>query len=109
MSKHLYVERDENGAVVAVYANPQPGFAEEALPHDHPGLARAAPLWMAIRHERTLRLAASDWTQLPDAPLGEAAKAAWAAYRRMLRAIPAAAETPGDVIWPDPPAKETFP
>ena len=42
----------------------------------------------AMRAERDARLAASDWTQLPDAPLDEARKAAWAAHRQALRDHP---------------------
>jgi len=33
-------------------------------------------------------LPASDWTQLPDAPLSDAEKAEWATYRQQLRDLP---------------------
>lgn len=39
-----------------------------------------------MRLARNARLAASDWTQLPDAPVD---RAAWAAYRQALRDFPA--------------------
>jgi hypothetical protein len=41
-----------------------------------------------IRRPRAFFLAQSDWTQLPDAPLTEAKKAEWAAYRQQLRTMP---------------------
>lgn len=60
-----------------------------------------------LREMRTAMLAQCDWTQLADAALSEQQKAAWIAYRTMLRALPenqpgATLET---VIWPTPPAE----
>lgn len=43
----------------------------------------------ALRGERDRRLAATDWTQMPDAPLADADRAAWQAYRQALRDMPA--------------------
>ncbi len=42
-------------------------------------------LWAAVRVQRNILLAASDWTQLPDVPLST--KSTWAAYRQALRDI----------------------
>jgi hypothetical protein len=42
--------------------------------------------WGQIKSWRNAQLAASDWTQLPDAPVD---KAAWATYRQALRDLPA--------------------
>ena len=54
-----------------------------------------------MRHQRDCLLAASDWTQLPDAPCD---RQAWADYRQALRDFPAT-WTPGPVAdFPDPPA-----
>ena len=39
------------------------------------------------RTTRTYLLQESDWTQLPDSPLSESAKAEWATYRQALRDI----------------------
>jgi hypothetical protein len=53
-----------------------------------------------VRLQRNKRLAASDWSQLPDAPLTDEQRAQWAQYRRALRDI---AEQPGfpyEVEWP---------
>jgi hypothetical protein len=35
----MYVQRDESGTLVGVFANPQPGYAEEPLPDDHAEVA----------------------------------------------------------------------
>lgn len=54
-----------------------------------------------VRADRNIRLAASDWTQLPDAPVDATA---WAAYRQALRDVTAQDGFPWDVTWPAPPA-----
>lgn len=59
------------------------------------------PTWGKIRRERDGRLAACDWTQMPDVPLATAA--AWQPYRQTLRDITETFASPGDVIWPEPP------
>lgn len=41
-----------------------------------------------IRSERNALLAASDWTQVVDAPLTDSERAAWAKYRQALRDNP---------------------
>ena len=56
--------------------------------------------WKAIRAERDRRLAASDWTQVSDAPVDAAA---WAAYRQQLRDLPQNYILPSDVEWPEEP------
>lgn len=52
---------------------------------------------LAIRHDRNLKLALSDWTQLSDAPVN---KVLWAAYRQALRDIPQQAGFPTSIDWP---------
>ena len=47
-----------------------------------------APLWDEVLEKRNRRLAASDWTQMPDSPLSASKKAEWALYRQALRDIP---------------------
>jgi len=54
-----------------------------------------------VREERNTRLAACDWTQLPDAPVD---REAWAAYRQALRDITDQPDFPDNVEWPIPPA-----
>ena len=51
----------------------------------------------SVRADRNRRLTESDWSQLPDAPVDQAA---WAAYRQMLRDIPTQPGFPFDVNWP---------
>jgi hypothetical protein len=53
-----------------------------------------------VRAERTNKLAASDWTQLADAPVDHAA---WAAYRQALRDVTEQPGFPWDVNWPTQP------
>lgn len=53
-----------------------------------------------VRAERNALLAASDWTQVADAPVDQAA---WAAYRQELRDVTKQAGFPHDVVWPTKP------
>lgn len=55
----------------------------------------------AVRDQRTQRLAATDWTQLADAP-GD--KQAWATYRQALRDVTAQPGFPWEVTWPQEPS-----
>lgn len=56
----------------------------------------------SVRSQRDRLLAASDWTQLPDAPAAVAAR--WVAYRQALRDVTGQAGFPAAVVWPAPPA-----
>mgnify|MGYP003666446236 FL=1 len=53
-----------------------------------------------VRTERDAKLAATDWTQVADAPVDQAA---WATYRQELRDVPAQAGFPNAVDWPTSP------
>ena len=53
-----------------------------------------------IRTERDAKLLATDWTQVADAPVDQAA---WATYRQSLRAMPEQAGFPNTVTWPTSP------
>lgn len=55
----------------------------------------------AFRYNRDNLLAASDWTQVADAPVDAAA---WAAYRQALRDVPQQAGFPDNITWPEAPA-----
>ena len=61
---------------------------------------RDARAWDVVRAERDRLLAASDWTQVADAPVDQQA---WAVYRQTLRDIPQDFATPEDVVWPEQP------
>lgn len=74
-----------------------PVLADQPAPTDE-------ELAAAIRAERNARIAASDWTQLPDAPLTSAQRTAWATYRQALRDITGQATFPASVDWPTEPA-----
>lgn len=50
-----------------------------------------------VRTERDTKLTESDWTQVVDAPVDQAA---WATYRQALRDIPSQTGFPNTVNWP---------
>ena len=50
-----------------------------------------------IRTERDAKLLATDWTQVADAPVDQAA---WATYRQLLRDMPEQAGFPNTIDWP---------
>jgi len=54
-----------------------------------------------VRRQRDNRLAASDWTQVSDAPVD---KQAWAVYRQALRDVSDQAGFPNQITWPLKPA-----
>ena len=54
-----------------------------------------------LRSTRNLLLKSSDWTQVPDAPVDQAA---WATYRQQLRDLPASTTDPSNVVWPERPS-----
>ena len=59
------------------------------------------PLINLIRHYRNYLLLSSDWTQLYDAPVNQAA---WATYRQALRDFPNTYDATSEQInWPVPP------
>ena len=53
-----------------------------------------------VRADRNQRLAACDWTQLPDS---QADHEAWAVYRQALRDLTAQAGFPWNINWPEEP------
>ena len=53
-----------------------------------------------IRTERDAKLTESDWTQVADAPVDQAA---WATYHQALRDIPDQAGFPNNINWPTEP------
>ena len=53
--------------------------------------------WEQIKLWRNAELAATDWTQLPDAPVS---KTAWASYRQSLRDLPAQGKKAEDAVFP---------
>lgn len=55
-----------------------------------------------MRIHRDRLILASDWTQLPDAPVD---RQAWADYRQVLRDFPATWNPSSTVVFPSPPSK----
>lgn len=58
-----------------------------------------------LERSRISLLLTSDWTQLPDSPLSNEAKAEWAVYRQLLRDLPATVNwstinSSADINWP---------
>jgi len=54
-----------------------------------------------LRSQRDSLLKSSDWTQVSDAPVDQAA---WATYRQQLRDLPASTTDPSNVVWPERPS-----
>ncbi|MCG7551576.1 tail fiber assembly protein [Pseudoalteromonas sp. Of7M-16] len=59
--------------------------------------------WRGIRDERDRKIASSDWTQMPDAPLDDVKKSEFTAYRQALRDVPQKFSDPDAVTWPEKP------
>ena len=58
---------------------------------------------LSAEEARALRddlLASTDWTQVADAPVDQAA---WATYRSLLRDVPQQSGFPNDITWPTKP------
>lgn len=101
----------ENGKVINVALADGP-LADNWIQSDEAGIGwdydgtnfieppEPAPTAEEIRRERYQLLAASDWTQVADAPVDQAA---WTAYRQALRDVPQQAGFPEDVVWPSKP------
>jgi len=53
--------------------------------------------WEQIKSWRNAELAASDWTQLPDAPVN---REVWAIYRQELRDLPAQGGSADEAVFP---------
>ena len=87
-----------NGVVVPLTAKEHVEFYARLAAHE---AARPAQALTYLREQRTARLAASDWTQLPDAPTANAA--AWKVYRQALRDLPQQTVYPNAPQWPTAP------
>lgn len=95
-----YVARNPDNTIYGRWATQQ-WEGQEYLPDDHPDLAPSAEqLATDARAKRDRLLSATDWTQIPDAPLTADQKAAYAAYRQALRDVPQQAGFPRVIEWP---------
>ena len=69
-----------------------------------PGLPQDEPRQIfEMRQMRDMLLRNSDWTQMPDLPLSNEQKQAWAVYRQALRDFPSTWTVGPTVDFPDPP------
>ena len=62
--------------------------------------------WEHVRVDRNLKLAQTDWTQMPDVTFNLGVKAAWVTYRQALRQVPANnadVRSLEEVSWPTAP------
>ena len=88
------------GPTFTDYTDPDGVVHTEAEQYEQYCFAKDAEQGKSVRTERNKRLADSDWTQLPDAPVDTAA---WAAYRKDLREVTAQDGFPWEVTWPEVP------
>jgi hypothetical protein len=70
---------------------------DEAAPYVPPAPPSDDDVAAQVRAERNRLLSSSDWTQVADAPVNQAA---WTAYRQALRDIPQQEGFPHNVAWP---------
>ena len=87
---------EKNGDIVPMTAEDRDAeIAEMAIP----AAARSN------RMQRNMLLMESDWTQIPDSALSDDDKAAWSAYRTLLRDLPTTSAWPMLEAddWPDAP------
>lgn len=75
-------------------------IAQKAVDRENLDAMMSNQLWSNLRSQRNKLLAESDWTQLGDT---SAAKELWAAYRQILRDLPANTSDPLNPIWPAKP------
>ena len=73
------------------------GWSWDGTAFAEPPVVAPSMTWEMVRAERDRLLAASDWTQVADAPVDAAA---WAVYRQALRDVPQDFASPDDVVWP---------
>jgi hypothetical protein len=104
----IYEILDDNGIVINTIVaeldfveQVHPGrYREKVMSAEEQAAATAAKDAIQaanVRQQRNEKLSASDWTQVADAPVDQAA---WAAYRQALRDITAQAGFPWTIDWP---------
>jgi hypothetical protein len=107
----IYEILDDNGSVINTIVaeldfveQVHPGrYREQVLSAEEQAAANAAKDAMQaanVRQQRNDKLKDSDWTQVADAPVDQAA---WAAYRQQLRDITSQAGFPWTIEWPEQP------
>lgn len=56
-----------------------------------------------LRGERNFQISLTDYLMMPDYPMDDAPRAAWMAYRQVLRDLPDQPGFPFEVEWPERP------
>ena len=90
-------DADQQGLIAKAEADPNMEDITGSWP---PAIDPTQVKAQEVRIERNAFLAQSDWTQVADAPVDQAA---WAAYRQQLRDITKQSGFPNNVIWPTKP------
>ena len=85
-----------NGQVVELTAEEEAARDAEEKAWEDGATDRA---WEALRQERTVKLAASDWMATSDYTMSDP----WKTYRQALRDIPANTADPANPTWPEEP------
>lgn len=73
--------------------------------HTYIGITQEEELnlkYIKLRAFRDNLLSQSDWTQMPDSPLTDAQRQAWAAYRQSLRDLPDTVDI-NNIVYPEKP------
>lgn len=89
------LDAQSGGAYIVPGPDGRPVSTTEA-----PAVSKAEAVALT-RGKRNRLLAASDWTQMADAPLDDGQRLAWREYRQALRDI---TDEPNGTPWPTPPA-----
>src|SRR6056297_2262065 len=95
-----YFFEDQNGNYYEAITDVETPAGHKAVPKQAPPEPSVEELTEDARLYRTLYLSRSDWTQLPDAPVDQAA---WAEYRQALRDVPQQEGFPDNIVWPTEP------
>jgi hypothetical protein len=104
--QHLAVKLDADGDVldvIVVEDHIPEGYQKVSVPigiGQNLADVEREELAKQVRTERDRLLSASDWTQVADAPVDQAA---WAEYRQALRDVPEQEGFPENVVWPTKP------
>ena len=94
----IQTELPQSKLALSMLVNGELVFGEE-ITETEPPLDDQSTI-LLLREKRNTMLAESDWTQVADAPVDQAA---WAVYRQQLRDLPDQPGFPQDVAWPTKP------
>lgn len=97
----LYVSEDSSPLWAQAVAGDFGPIEPYVAPPDPTPAEIEALLASEARAIRNRLLTASDWTQVADAPVDQAA---WAAYRQALRDVPSQPGFPATIDWPAAPS-----